>query len=44
MKQWGPVRAHPTNYFHKERAITVPETVIAIRIDVFRGILPEKTV
>jgi hypothetical protein len=37
------MRAHPTNYFLKETAITVPETAIAIRIDVFRGILSEKT-
>jgi hypothetical protein len=35
--------AHPTNNFTKETAITVPETAIAIRIDVIRGILPEKT-
>ena len=37
------MRAHPTNYFLKETAITVPETAIAIRTDVFSGILPEKT-
>jgi hypothetical protein len=38
------VRAHPTNYFLKETAITVPEPAIAIRIDEFRGILPENSV
>jgi hypothetical protein len=38
------MRAHSTNYFLKETAITVPKTAIAIRIDVFRGILPEKSV
>jgi hypothetical protein len=38
------VRAYPTNYFLKETAITVPEPAIAIRIDEFRGILPENSV
>jgi hypothetical protein len=37
------VRAQPTNYFLKETAIPVPEPAIAIRIDVFRGILPKKS-
>jgi len=37
------MRAHPTNYFLKETAITVPEPAIAIRFDVFGGILPEKS-
>jgi hypothetical protein len=45
MKQTeAPVRAHSTNNFNKERAITVPETTIVIRIEVFRGILSENSV
>jgi len=36
------VRAHPTNYFLKETAITVPETAIAIRIDVLEAFCLKK--
>jgi hypothetical protein len=36
------VRAHPTIIFSEKTAIPVPVIDIDIRIDAFRGILPEK--
>ncbi len=36
------MRAHPTILFPEKTAIPVPVIDIYIRIDAFRGILPEK--